>query len=75
MARDFDRASSEYLERNYALLTGYPCAMACWFNVADGNNQILMWIGDKDSTLKQTSMSARMGQSGDPLRAFTYDGS
>ena len=48
MARLFDDAQSEYLERDEAPVTAVPLTMACWFYTDEMENyQALMFIGDK----------------------------
>ncbi len=50
MSRLFDDAQSEYLKREAAVpISAYPFAMACKFRVNDDSqNNVLMWLGDKD---------------------------
>lgn len=49
MARLFDDAQSEFLQRNQPVLTGYPFVMACKFNTNDlAPAQTLISLVDKD---------------------------
>lgn len=49
MARDFDDASSQYLETDSPGLSGPPFTMACWAQHDDtAATHTIMWYGDKD---------------------------
>ncbi len=53
MARLFDDAQSQYLQRSGATppVTTPPFTLACWARTdSDSADQALLWIGDKDST-------------------------
>lgn len=74
MARLFDDAGSEYLEKDAAPFTAEPFSMACWFRPDDAaNNGTLMWVGDKDVNNNAHILQARGGQTGDPVRAYSRD--
>ncbi len=75
MARAFDDASSEYLELDSAPVTAAPFTLSCWFNSDDLTvNQMLMFVGDKDSTEDFWRLSAKGDTGGDPLRFNVNDG-
>ena len=60
MSRLFDSDLSEYLAINTPAITNYPFAMACWFNSSDDvNDQILVWVGDKDVGNMMSYLTAR----------------
>lgn len=69
MARLFDDAASEYLETDSAPITATPFTMACWFYSDDVTAaQVLMWVGDKDTTNAYVRISAQGDVAGDPVR-------
>ena len=67
MARLFDDALSEFLEKNVAPVTAVPLTMATWFRTDDiVSNQLLLMIPDKDSQSQYFELSAYGGDAGDP---------
>jgi len=75
MARKFDDASSEYLERDSAPLTAYPFTMGCWFNSNDDKvDQTLIFLGDKDAPDEWWRIVAEGSGAGDPIRLLTRAG-
>jgi len=50
MARLFDDAASEYLERTEAVLTGTPITVACWFRSDAVVDQFLVGLHDTSAT-------------------------
>ena len=74
MARNFDDASSQYLEVDSTPVTAAPFTMACWFRSNDATvSQRLMWVGDKDSTTNSWSIAAAGAVAGDPVRVIAND--
>lgn len=72
MARDFDDASSEYLEIDSAPISGHPCTLACWFYLDDqDSDHAFMYIGDKD--VNDDWFQLRYDQSSDELRFGVRD--
>ena len=70
MSRLFDRAQSEYLQRENPVVTDYPFAMVCWFRSDDvASAQGLMFVGYKDIGDMYASMHARGDIVGDPIYA------
>lgn len=70
MARLFDDASSQYIEREQAvaLSAAYPITMAAWFNSDTTSlGQTLLWLGDKDDAAKYFALLAAGHLSGDPV--------
>ena len=76
MARLFDDASTEYMEKDAAPVTAYPLTMACWFYSDDAAaDQGLMSIIDKDAPDQWlAALHARGGIAGDPVRASVRAG-
>ena len=74
MARLFDDAGSEYLEKDTAPFTAEPFSMACWFYSDDITlGQSLIWVGDKDVHNHAQMLVLSGDQSGDPISAISRD--
>lgn len=69
MARSFTAASSHYLQRSSAVVSGVPLTMACWFNSSSATlAQFLMSIGASASE-DYFTLVARGDTGGDPMGA------
>jgi len=74
MARLFDDGSSEYLQIESFVITSYPLAMACWFNVNDDSvSQQLMGIADKDVTNYNIRLKAACAVEGKPVQTYVHN--
>lgn len=75
MARDFVRASSQYLDNASAVVSVVPFTMACWFN-ADVTTQDLSLMNLNDGTGGDIGhiLQAQGSTGGDPLVARTRTG-
>lgn len=72
MARDFVRASSQYLEVTTGIATATPLTIACWANLDDNtNSQDLVSVCRKTSTQQAFRLNAGGNAAGDPIRAVT----
>jgi hypothetical protein len=71
VARDFTRASSEFLEASTTPVTGYPVTLSCWFNADDITGQhVLFGIFDTGATNADAIyLEATGNAAGDPVRA------
>lgn len=68
MARLFDDASSQYLQKQVAPVTGPPFTMACWFRADDDTIAMtLMWLGLSTSAADGWMLRPRGNIAGDPL--------
>lgn len=77
MAREFDRASSQYLRHGVPVLTAVPITMACWFNLLDvTTTHFLLAIINYSAGASggYFALEARGNSPGDYLRANVFDG-
>lgn len=73
-ARDFVRASSQFIECSTTTLTAYPISMSAWFQTDDlTTNQVLV-ANTTSVTGIGVYMIFRGANAGDPLTCTDYDG-
>ena len=72
MARGFDDASSQGLRVTSAVVSAYPCTMACWFNSDDDAHSGKIMEVSNTSTPAGDAwfMTAAGDVAGDPLRGY-----
>ena len=69
MARLFDNALSQYLERDSAVVATQPLTMAAWFNSDDATiTQAILSVVDKDDASKMHFLEIAGAVAGDPVR-------
>ena len=74
-ARDFVRASSQFIECSTTTLTAYPITLAGWFQTDDLTVNQVVVANATTSTGIGVYLIIRGATAGDPLSATDYDGS
>lgn len=71
MARLFDDAATQFLERSGAVVTATPLTLACWFQTDDlAADQTLLQLGGA-TTSDQHAIYVLGGTAGDPVLAYS----
>ncbi len=75
MALLFNDANSQFAEVDSSPISAFPWTMACWFRSDDITiDQVLMWLGDKDTADQYVFLGAAGTRAGDTVLALTDAG-